>query len=111
MVEDVHMAPKESFQPLHSILKYKRWRKQSLSQDSSLKNIKMIMTGRQIPEEIEENIVKLHLGTDCDKLKAIFSQLLKQNIGTEWNASTQFINKIAYGSFDLCCKMANETYE
>ena len=69
------------------------------------------MTGRQIPEELEENIVKLHLGTDADKLKAIFSQLLKQNIGMEWNVSTQFISKIASGSFDVCCKMTNETYE
>ena len=46
-----------------------------------------------------------------DKLKAIYGQLLKQNIDIDWNVSTQFINKIASCSFDTCCKVIQENYE
>jgi ABC-type transport system involved in cytochrome c biogenesis ATPase subunit len=47
MVEDVHMVQETSLEQIHRMLAYKKWQKEN--QEYTLKNVKFVITGQQIP--------------------------------------------------------------
>lgn len=76
-----------------------------------LKNTKLMFTAKEVPEMLKHSAIKLKIGLDSEKIKNIFSLLLRQNMDHELHVPQQGLQKIANVSFEICRKVTQEQPE